>query len=104
MPPLMATLGKENGFFRNISIPNEHILRKRNIGPKDIERKKKFPQIMKMILVDDRGKIALLLKHQKNDNRHGESRYDRSRKIIHAINRAKPMGFERHNPINGGKR
>src|SRR3989338_1580822 len=103
MPSRMPSFRKENGFFGDIAIPNQHVLRKSDVGPKDIQSKKKFSEIMKMIFIDHISEIPLVLKYEKNNDRHRESCYNRACKIVYAVNCTKPVCFKRHDPIDRSK-
>ena len=105
-PAPLANLTRQEprGFFRNISIPNQHVLTERNVGPKHhAEREQQFANVLVMLRGDDAFEVTNLLQSQANDSDVGETAGAATHEEVHAEHGAEPRGVEAHDPVKCGE-
>src|SRR6266850_1372879 len=89
-PGALKPLMIERDFFRQIAGPDDQQLREGEIGPKHVEREKKFAQIVQVTLVDEVGEWLAVGKHSDDNNHECHCRNGLAGNEHEAVNRGGP--------------
>ena len=105
-PAPLANLARQEprGFLGDISIPNQHVLTERDVGPEHhAEREEQLANVLIVLRGDDALEVAKRLQAQAHNADVGEAAGATTHEEIQAKHGAKPRGVQAHNPVKGGE-
>ena len=102
--PTVTGPGHEVGrFFRNIGVPDQHVLTKPDVRPERAEREEQLAQIMQMVVVQYPPERAGALQPDREQHDDGQRREHQAGEVVHAVDRAEPGRLQRHHPVETGQ-
>ena len=94
---------EEDRFFGKIGVPDEHVLRKSDIGPKYGEGEHPFSHVMVVLDGDRVGQDSIGAQAEEGEGKDREEGPHTARHTVDPEDGGVPMGLEGHDPIDAGQ-
>src|SRR5215831_363910 len=102
MPRADVPSQEPSGLFRDISIPDQHVLGEPDVTPEDREREQQLTHDVVVLFVH-KGQVASFLESEHNDDEQRHAGASRACKNVDAPHGGCPVIIQRRKPIERGK-